>query len=83
MKSNSQLKTELSSFEEPFSVISFDNSKNPGVTMYNSSKKASICVPKNCTQLIVPIKSLNRYILYKIVVSLYPISNESVLICLE
>lgn len=40
MKSNSQLKTDLSTFEETFSVISFDNSKTPGVSMYSNSKKA-------------------------------------------
>lgn len=40
MKSNSQLKTDLSTFEETFSIISFDNSKTPGVSMYSNSKKA-------------------------------------------
>lgn len=40
MKSNSQLKTELSNFEDTFSVLSLDNSSNSSVSMYNNSGKA-------------------------------------------
>lgn len=40
MKSNSQLKTDLSNFEDIFSVLSLDDSKTPNVSMYNNSRKA-------------------------------------------
>ena len=40
MKSNSQLKTDLSNFEDVFSVLSLDDSKTPNVSMYSNPKKA-------------------------------------------
>lgn len=40
MKSNSQLKTELSNFEDTFSVLSLDNSNTSSVSMYDNSGKA-------------------------------------------
>ena len=40
MKSNSQLKTDLSGFEDTFSIISLDNSRTPNVSMYNNLRKA-------------------------------------------
>lgn len=40
MKSNSQLKTDLSNFEDVFSVLSLDNSKTPNISMYSNPKRA-------------------------------------------
>lgn len=40
VKPNSQLKTDLSNFEDVFSVLSLDDSKTPNVSMYSNPKKA-------------------------------------------